>query len=198
MASNARTDLDQHPASEVDERRPSTALRQLEFLATSSLTPDPRNPRKHGRAQIRAIAGSIEEYGFTQPILIDTNRQIIAGHGRYEAAQFLGLALVPVICLDGLTETQTKGLLLADNQLAHRSSWDDPKVAILLKELSDPILNFDIEATGFELPEIDIRIQSLDGSDAADRADEFNVAAGPAGCRPECGWNSVWRVLRVT
>jgi DNA modification methylase len=138
------------------------------------------NPRKHSRAQIRAIARSIEAFGFNAPILLDRSRQIIAGHGRYEAAKLSGHTQVPVIFLDHLTETQAKAYMLADNKLTDRSGWDDAKAAVQLKELSDLVLDFDIEAIGFELPELDLRIQSLDASDATDRADEFEAATGPA------------------
>ena len=151
----------------------------VEFLAVTSLTANPDNPRKHSRKQIRDIAKSIQEYGFTQPILIRKG-QIVAGHGRYEAAKFLELALVPTISLDHLSEVQAKACMLADNALTDRSSWDDPKVATILKELSAPHLDFDIEATGFEIPDIDFRIQSLDSQDIADRADEFKAPSGPA------------------
>ncbi len=155
-------------------------LKQLSFLAIADLNPTPHNPRKHSRAQIRAIARSIEAFGFNAPILIDRNRQILAGHGRYEASKFLGLTQIPVIFLDHLTETQAKAYMLADNKLTDRSTWDDAKVAVRLKELSELVLDFDIEAIGFEPPEIDFRIQSLDTPDAADSADEFDAATGPA------------------
>ena len=112
--------------------------------------------------------------------MIDKNRQIVAGHGRYEAAKLLSLTQVPVIFLDHLTEIQARAYMLADNKLTDRSVWDDNKVATQLKELSELVLDFDIEATGFEPPEIDFRIQSLDETDAADRADDFHLAAGPA------------------
>src|SRR6202035_883977 len=115
------------------------------LLPIMELKPDPSNPRKHGREQIRAIARSIAAFGFNAPIMIDRNRQIVAGHGRYEAASLLGLAQVPVIFLDHLTETQAKAYRLADNKLTDRSSWDDAKVAAQLKELSEPVLDFDIE-----------------------------------------------------
>jgi DNA modification methylase len=154
--------------------------RQLSFLATTSLTPDPENPRKHLKTQVRAVARSIEAFGFNAPILINKHRRIVAGHARYEAAKLLGLAQVPVIFLDHLTETQAKAYRLADNKLTDRSSWDDSKVAAQLKELSELVLDFDIEAVGFELPELDIRIQSLDDPDATDHADEFVAATGPA------------------
>jgi ParB-like nuclease domain len=156
---------------------------QLTFLPASDLRSDLRNPRKHSRAQIRAIARSIQAFGFNAPILIDKNKQIIAGHGRFEAAKLSGCAQVPVICLEHLTEAQARAYMLADNKLTDRSSWDDTTLASHLKELSELALDFDIEAIGFELPEIDFRIQSLDTTEAAETADEFNVAVGPAVAR---------------
>ena len=157
-----------------------TPANRLTFAPTSDLSPDPRNPRKHNRAQIRAIARSIEAFGFNAPILINKNKQIIAGHGRFEAAKLSGCTQVPVICLEHLTEAQARAYMLADNKLTDRSSWDDAALALHLKELSELVLDFDIEAIGFELPEIDFRIQSLDITEDADSADEFNAAVGPA------------------
>jgi DNA modification methylase len=157
-----------------------SAHRQISFIAIADLIPAPHNARKHSRAQVRAIARSIEAFGFNAPVLIDKNRQIVAGHGRYEASKLLDLTQVPVIFLDHLTETQAKAYQLADNALTDRSTWDDNKVALQLKELSEMALDFDIEAIGFELPELDFRIQSLDEPDAADHADEFSPAKGPA------------------
>src|SRR5580700_6593715 len=150
------------------------------LLPIMELKPNPSNPRKHGREQIRAIARSIAAFGFNAPILIDRNKQIVAGHGRYEAAKLNQCAEVPVVWLEHLTETQARAYMLADNKLTDRSSWDDAALALHLKELSELALDFDIEAIGFELPEIDFRIQSLDISEDADLADEFNAAVGPA------------------
>jgi DNA modification methylase len=152
--------------------------RRFALLSTSALTPHPRNPRKHSRQQIEAIARSIEAFGFNAPILIDKNGRIIAGHGRHEAALLLGLSQVPVISLEHLSETQAQAYMLADNKLNDRSSWDDEALALQLKELTDLALDFDIEAIGFEPPEIDLRIQSLDVT-PEDAADKFEVASGP-------------------
>src|SRR5258705_8410172 len=88
------------------------ARRQLSFVAIGDLIPDPHNPRKHSRAQISAIARSIEAFGFNAPILVDKNNKIVAGHGRYEAAVLLGNDKVPVILLDHLTPTQAKAYML--------------------------------------------------------------------------------------
>src|SRR3979490_573784 len=151
--------------------------RQILFVAIGDLIPDPHNPRKHGRAQITAIARSIEAFGFNAPILVDKNNKIVAGHGRYEAAMLLGIDKVPVILLDHLTPTQAKAYMLADNKLTDRSTWDDNKLAIQLKELSDLVLDFDIEAIGFEPPEIDLRLQSLDSA-LEETDDQFELATG--------------------
>jgi len=149
------------------------------YVAVNALAANPLNPRVHNHQQVAAIARSIETFGFNAPILIDGENHVVAGHGRLEAAKWLKLESVPVIRLAHLTEAQAKAYMLADNQLTDRSSWDDRKVAIVLKELSDIALDFDIEATGFEPPEIDLRLQSLDPPDTTDAADEFEVPEGP-------------------
>jgi DNA modification methylase len=124
---------------------------------------------------VRAIAKSIEAFGFNAPILIDKNRKIIAGHGRYEAARHLRLAQVPIIRLEHLNEAQARAYMLADNKLTDRSTWDDGKLAVHLKELSELA---DDEAIGFELPEMDFRIQSLDAPEIADDADQVEEVEG--------------------
>jgi DNA modification methylase len=150
------------------------------YLSIQSIVPDPTNPRRHTPEQIRAIARSIEAFGFNAPILVDSANRVVAGHGRLEAAKLLRIAEVPVIRLEHLSEQQAKAYMLADNKLTDRSNWDDRKVAIVLKELSDIAVGFEIEATGFEAPEIDLRIQSLEPPDeSADSADEFETPEGP-------------------
>jgi len=162
----------------VDESKANN--RQLSWLATTSLTPAPENPRKHSRAQVRAIAQSIDEFGFNTAILVDKHRRIVVGQGRYEAAKLLGLTHVPVSFLEHLNETQVKAYRIADNKLSDRSVWNEEKLAVQLMELSDPALDFDITTTGFELPEIDVRIRSLDPPDSTERADEFEISTAPA------------------
>jgi ParB-like nuclease domain len=169
----------ENPTEKISTKADSS-LKQISYLAIGELVPAPDNPRNHSRQQVRAIARSIKAFGFNAPILIDRNRRIVAGHGRYQAAKLLGLNQVPVVFLDHLTETQAKAYRLGDNKLSDRSSFDDAMVAAQLKELSELVLDFDIEAIGFELPELDVRIQSLDDPDTNDKADEFDVATGPA------------------
>ena len=96
--------------------------RQISFIAIADLIPAPHNARKHSRAQVRAIARSIEAFGFNAPVLIDKNRQIVAGHGHYEASKLLELTQVPVIFLDHLSEAQAKApdlqLVIPDEEIA--------------------------------------------------------------------------------
>jgi ParB-like chromosome segregation protein Spo0J len=175
----------QRPHSKTSRDYAGASQRKVEFLATNSLIPDAANPRKHSRAQIRDIAKSVKAFGFANPVLIDRDRKILAGHGRLEAAKLLGLTEIPVIFLDHLTEAQAKAFSLAENRLHDRSTFDDFKVAIQLKDLSALDLDFDIEATGFESPEIEFRIGSLDTSDTSDVADEFDSPMGPPLCVPK-------------
>ena len=150
------------------------------YARVCDLKVHPLAPRKHSRQQRRAIASSMRRFGVNAPILITRDYVIVAGVGRFEAAKLLGLKEVPVVFLDHLDEVQAKAYMLADNKLTDRSSWDDSKVATILKELSELAIDFDIEDTGFEPAEIDLRIQSLEDVDAADRADEFEFAEGTA------------------
>lgn len=146
----------------------------------SDLRPSPNNSRKHSRSQIKAIAKSIDAFGFNAPVLADRHGSILAGHGRVEAAKLLGLTTIPVVFLHHLSDEEARAYMLADNKLTDRSGWDDAALAAQLKELSALALTFDIEATGFEIPEIDFRIQTLESIDSIDGLDDFRIASGPA------------------
>jgi DNA modification methylase len=181
--------LRHQPFNRVRKTSPAELRSVVTYLPISSIVPEPTNPRLHTSAQINAIARSIEAFGFNAPILVDKANRVVAGHGRLEAAKRLNLAEAPVIRLEHLSEQQAKAYMLADNKLTDRSSWDDRKVAIVLKELSDIVLDFEIEATGFEPPEIDLRIQSLDPpEESTDAADEFEAPDGPPVSRPGDMW----------
>lgn len=129
---------------------------QIQLRPIRELKPRPGNPRSHSRAQIRQIARSIEEFGFNCPILIDKDDQIVAGHGRFEAARELGLARVPTIRLEHLTEAQARAFMLADNRLAERSTWDRELLGKELEFLTSLDLEFDVTTTGFSTGEIDV------------------------------------------
>lgn len=133
----------------------------VDYVPTDQLKPDPRNARVHSKKQIRQIARSIESFGFNVPVLVGANLNVIAGHGRVLAAKHLGLTEVPTIRLDHLTEAQRRAFMIADNRLTEIAVWDDRLLAEQLKELASVDLDFDIEATGFDLGEIDFRIESL-------------------------------------
>jgi DNA modification methylase len=135
---------------------------------------DPQNPRLHSRKQVRQIANSIKSFGFNVPVLIDAEQNVIAGHGRVLAAKELGWAEVPVIAIDHLTAAQRRAFAIADNRLAENSAWNDRLLAEQLKELSILDLSFDLEATGFDMGEIDFRIESLgEKREAPDPADQL-------------------------
>jgi ParB/RepB/Spo0J family partition protein len=126
----------QQPSVRAKKARLATSRAIVTYLPIAAIVPDPSNPRKHSPEQVRAIANSIEAFGFNAPILIDKESRIVAGQGRLEAARLLGFEEVPAIRLEHLSEQQAKAYTLADNKLTDRSSWDDRKVAIVLKELS--------------------------------------------------------------
>jgi len=139
------------------------------YRSIAELKPDPANPRRHSKKQIRQIKNSIETFGFIVPVLVDRDGNIIAGHGRVLACRELGWTEVPTLCLDHLTPAQARAFMIADNRLTEIATWDDQLLAVQLKELSLLDLDFGIEVTGFEMGEIDLRIASLeDPSDAAD------------------------------
>src|SRR5215470_8185741 len=121
--------------------------KHIELWPIDRLIPWLRNPRTHSEAQVAQIAASISEFGFNNPILVDTRAGIIAGHGRLLAAKKLGLAEVPVIVLDHLTEAQKRAYIIADNQLALQAGWDDELLREELAALKAE--DFDLDVLGF-------------------------------------------------
>lgn len=147
----------------------------------SSLHPYARNARTHSKKQIRQIATSIERFGFVNPILISGEGEIIAGHGRVQAAALLGLKSVPTVVLSHLSAAERRAYILADNKLALNAGWDKELLALELQGLID--LEFDVELTGFSLAEIDFTIDEAREAQVARRdpaEDEVPVVASPA------------------
>ena len=126
---------------------------QIEQVALDALIPYARNSRTHSDAQVAQIAASIREFGFTNPVLVDDDGGIIAGHGRVLASRKLGLTDVPCIRLAHLSETQKRAYVIADNKLALNAGWDEEMLALELVELGE--LDFDLDLTGFTQDEID-------------------------------------------
>ncbi|MFO1239021.1 MAG: DNA methyltransferase [Sphingomonadaceae bacterium] len=142
---------------------------QLDYRRIGSLRPYPGNARTHSRKQVKQIAASIERFGFTNPVLVSDDGEIIAGHGRVEAARLLGHKTVPTLVLSHLSAEERRAYVLADNKLALNAGWDREILAIELQALID--LDFDVELTGFSLSEIDLVLDEAgdsapDGDDA--------------------------------
>lgn len=141
--------------------------KRIELWPVDRLRPYERNARTHSAEQVAQIAASIVEFGFTNPILVDSNDGIIAGHGRLTAAQELGLRTVPVVVLDHLSDRQRKAYILADNQLALNAGWDTDLLRGELQDLAEQ--DFDLSLIGFsddELADLLPDIEELPPEDA--------------------------------
>lgn len=148
---------------------------KIEYVATDDLIPYINNSRTHSESQIKQIASSIREFGFTNPILIDEGGSVIAGHGRLVAAQLLNLDAVPTITLEGLTEAQRKAYVIADNKIALNSGWNDELLKIEIETLKN--LNFDLDILGWSvLPDFagDVDYSILDDDSHDEELDGYS------------------------
>jgi DNA modification methylase len=162
----------------------------IEMIAVSNLRPWANNARMHSKKQIRQIADSIREFGFTNPILIDRDNTILAGHGRVEAAKLIGMEKVPCIRLEGMTPEQKRAYVLADNKLALNAGWDEELLAEELQALLNMDLDFDLEITGFSIAEIDSLVEGAAPEEPGDPADDVlpDLDEKAARCRPGDIW----------
>ncbi len=141
--------------------------RQIEVWPIDRLVPYQKNSRTHSQVQVQQIARSIQRFGFTNPILVDSEDGILAGHGRLAAARDLGLREVPVIVLDHLSQTERRAYLIADNQLALNAGWD---TAVLQQEIAAlSLADFELDVLGFDLDELN---SILDGDFGAEGQEE--------------------------
>jgi DNA modification methylase len=169
----------------------SAPHRLVEELPITGLKPFTRNARTHSKKQIHQIAASMREFGFTNPVLIDTDCRILAGHGRVAAAQELGWTHVPALRIGHLREEQKRAYILADNRLAEKAGWDADLLRLELGELNDLELDFELELTGFETAEIDALIDGEARPLKQDPADAIPTpASGPATTRT----GDLWRL----
>ncbi len=164
----------------------------LQHLAPEALHPWARNARTHSKKQLRQIADSIRTFGFTNPVLIDEDNTILAGHGRVEAAKALGLETVPCRQISSMTAAQKRAYVLADNKLALNAGWDEEMLATELAGLLAIEIDFDIGVTGFSIPEIDSLIEGLDPEQKGDPADD-RLPEDPDG-PPVTQSGDVWRL----
>lgn len=161
---------------------PILTSQSIELRLIEGLIPYQGNARTHSRAQIKQIAASISAFGFVNPILVDAQNQVIAGHGRLAAAKYLGLTEVPVLPVTHLSAAEKRAYILADNRLAEKAGWDRDILAIELQALVE--FDFEVELTGFAIAEIDVILDDArerGGGATGDAADEVpNLPAGPA------------------
>ena len=147
----------------------------IRHLPLAALKPYARNARRHDDKQVEIIARSIREYGFVNPVLIDKDNVIVAGHGRYEAAKRLGLETVPTIRLEHLTEAQIRAYRIADNRIAELSDWNADLLRLEIVDLSEldfkGELDFDLSLTGFDTPQLDIILEGETGKEEAEQVD---------------------------
>jgi len=161
----------------------------LESISIQKLKPWAKNARAHSRKQVRQIADSIREFGFTNPVLVDHDNTILAGHGRVEAAKLLDWDSVPCLRLEHMTQAQKRAYVLADNKLALNAGWDEDLLAEELQALLEPDLGFDVSVTGFSIPEIDSLIEGLNPEEPGDPEEDILPAEdGPKLCHPGDIW----------
>lgn len=151
--------------------------RRIEIWPTDRLVPYAKNARTHSPEQVAQIAASIVEFGFVNPILVDTNAGIIAGHGRLLAARKLGLGECPVVVLDHLSETQRRAYIIADNKLAQNAGWDDATLAAELADLEAE--GMDLALVGFSDEELRELMSKDDHPEAAAESGEDEVPEAP-------------------
>lgn len=160
-----------------------TAQLKIIYKKTEDLIPYARNSRTHDEAQIAQIAASIKEFGWTNPILLDGENGIIAGHGRVMAAQKLGESKVPTIELAHMTDIQKKAYIIADNKLALNAGWDNDLLALEIDQLKDA--GYDLGLTGFnedEMNGIDVEITESEEQESKEDKDQSHYVV----C-PQCG-----------
>ena len=178
------------------------ALRQVKAmnitLQTRSIREiklNPRNARTHSAKHIRQIANSIVAFGFTNPLLVSEHGELIAGHGRYKAAELLGLVKVPVIAIAGLSPARQRALAIADNKIAGNAGWDRERLAIEIPELTGllEMEGLDASILGFEAVEIDQLLTDFEenAADPQDNIDPHWCKAGVISKPATCGCSAI-------
>jgi hypothetical protein len=163
----------------------------MEWAPIAHVRPNPKNPRTHSKKQIKQIAASIRKFGFLNPLIVDDENTILAGHGRLEAARLEGLATVPIVRSGQLSEAQKRAYLLADNKIALNAGWDEELLARELKELMSTD-EFSVDVTGFSIAEVDQLIDGLAPEELGDPADDGGADVGEVPSR--CRIGDIWRM----
>lgn len=172
---------------------PPVANLKIAYRKVAELRPRSTNPRTHTKKQIEQVAASIQRFGFTNPVLVDDNGGIVAGHGRVAAAKLIGMTEVPTLRLTAMSDADVRAYVIADNRLAENAGWDSELLGIELKYLSELDMDFDLTLTGFELAEIDSLIDGLSGNEEGDDpSDAVPELTGPTVTRP----GDIWEIGR--
>jgi hypothetical protein len=139
---------------------------RMEWVPIANIRPNPKNARTHSKKQIRQIAASIRKFGFLNPLIVDDENMILAGHGRLEGARLEGMAHVPIVRFGHLGEAQKRAYVIADNKIAEQAGWDRELLSIELNELIEllPIEGLNVSITGFETAEIDLLLADMGSS----------------------------------
>ncbi|MGN6595921.1 site-specific DNA-methyltransferase [Sphingopyxis terrae] len=161
---------------------------RLESMALADLRPHDRNPRTHSKKQVEQIAESIRRFGFTNPVLVDRDGQVIAGHGRIEAAKLLGTATVPVLRLEHMTEAEKRAYIIADNRLAELAGWDNDLLALELAAVAELDSDFDLAITGFDVAEIEALLNGLESGEQQEEEPIQIDEQAPVVCRVGDMW----------
>ena len=147
----------------------------ISYHAPDNLIPYANNARTHSNAQIKQIAKSIKTFGFTNPVLITSRGNILAGHGRVQAAKHLGLANIPAIIISDLTEEQQRALILADNKIAQNAGWNPDLLKLEIGQLAISADTLDLTVTGFDMGEIDVIIGTAENQDSEGPENTVNL-----------------------
>ena len=151
----------------------------IEYQPTDRLKLRASNPRTHSEKQIDQIGTSIRRFGFTHPLIVDNEDNIVAGEGRLKAAKKLGLSPVPIVRLSNMSEAEIRAYVIADNKLAENAGWDRKILALELQYLSDLGLDdLDVTITGFEFPEIEVLLGELNPDNSGNADQMFEPVAG--------------------
>jgi len=158
---------------------------EIQYKATEDLIPYARNSRTHSAEQVAQIAASIREFGWTNPVLIDGENGIIAGHGRVLAAHKLGETQVPTIELSHMSDTQKRAYIIADNKLALNAGWDNEMLALEMDDLKEA--GFDLSFTGFSIDDINaLKTPDFDAATEDDQGKLDQLEPKWIAC-PHCG-----------
>ncbi len=158
----------------------------VQNINTAALSAYANNPRTHSKAQVKQLADSIKAFGWTNPILVDDQDRVIAGHGRLDAAKLLGLIEVPVIRLTDMTDGQRRAYIIADNKLAENAGWDDNLLRLELGALEIECPELKLESIGFSVGELDVILNSAHDTPVAPPSEP---KPGPAVSRPGDLWH---------